>query len=69
MKLTKRLLVGLLLVFAISLTACGANSSGEEIAVGSPAPHFSLTDSEGDTVSLAEFKGQPVLLFFHMAGG
>ena len=69
MKLSKLVLVSLLLVLAIFLTACGGNSSNDEIAVGNPAPDFSLTDSNGNTVTLAEYRGQPVLLFFHMAGG
>ena len=69
MKQTKLLLVSLLLVFAIFLSACGGSSSSEAIAVGNPAPDFSLTDSDGNTVSLAAYQGQPVLLFFHMAGG
>jgi peroxiredoxin len=32
------------------------------VAVGGPAPDFSLTDSEGKTRSLAEFRGQTVIL-------
>lgn len=61
--------IGLLLVFVGLLTACGGNSTQNEIAVGSQAPDFVLTDSGGTQVSLSEYKGQPVLLFFHMAGG
>ena len=61
------LLVSLLLLFTFLLAACGGNSN--EIAVGNPAPDFSLTDSDGNTVTLTEHKGQSVLLFFHMAGG
>lgn len=64
----KLLLVSILLVFALLLAACGS-SSADEIAVGNLAPAFELTDSDGKTVTLAEYKGQPVLLFFHMAGG
>ena len=65
----KLLWVSLLLVFAIFLAACGGSTNADEIAVGNPAPDFTLTDSDGNTVTLAEYKGQPVLLFFHMAGG
>ena len=69
MSRNKFLLLGFLLVLAISLAACGGSSNANEIAVGNPAPDFSLTDSDGNTVSLADYKGQSVLLFFHMAGG
>ena len=65
----KFLLLGFLFVMAISLAACGRSSNDDEIAVGNPAPDFSLTNSDGNTVTLAEYQGQPVLLFFHMAGG
>jgi len=69
MKKRSLLWVSLLLILAISLSACGGNSSDDEIAVGDPAPNFTLTDSDGNLVSLADYEGQPVLLFFHMAGG
>jgi peroxiredoxin len=35
------------------------------IAVGEPAPDFSLADQDGETVSLADFKGRKVLLVFY----
>jgi cytochrome oxidase Cu insertion factor (SCO1/SenC/PrrC family) len=69
MKPSRLLWVSFLLLFALFLSACGGSSSTDEIAVGNPAPDFSLTDSEGHTVTLAAYSGQPVLLFFHMAGG
>ena len=65
----KPLLVSIFLVFIVLLAACGGETSSDEIAVGNPAPDFALTDSDGNTVTLAEYRGQPVLLFFHMAGG
>jgi len=33
--------------------------------VGSKAPEFSLLDQEGNSVSLADFKGQRVVLYFY----
>ena len=39
------------------------------VAVGQPAPDFTLAASDGSRVSLAGYQGQPVLLFFHMAAG
>jgi peroxiredoxin Q/BCP len=32
---------------------------------GAKAPAFSLTDQDGKTVKLADFKGKPVVLFFY----
>ncbi|MBN2304195.1 MAG: redoxin domain-containing protein [Anaerolineae bacterium] len=37
--------------------------------LGDPAPAFALPTSDGQTVALADYAGQPVLLFFHMAAG
>jgi len=61
--------VVLVLIIATLLAACGSNSDTDGIAVGNSAPDFSLTNSEGNIVSLSDYQGQPVLLFFHMAGG
>ena len=36
-----------------------------ELKVGDRAPAFSLDDQEGKTVSLADFKGRKLLLFFY----
>ncbi len=33
-------------------------------AVGWPAPDFTLPSAAGDAVSLADFRGRPVLLVF-----
>ena len=33
--------------------------------VGDPAPPFTLSDQDGDPVSLDDFAGQPVLLYFY----
>jgi thioredoxin-dependent peroxiredoxin len=35
------------------------------LAVGQPAPDFSLPDQTGKTVSLADLKGKPVVLYFY----
>lgn len=51
-----RMLTGLIAGLALSLAAI----AGPE--VGQPAPAFSVLDASGKTVSLADFKGQPVVL-------
>ena len=69
-------------LLGLILAACGGGeplpatptSQAEEnaasgVAVGQPAPDFTLGASDGSRVSLAGYQGQPVLLFFHMAAG
>ncbi len=47
------------------LSACGSG----ELAVGNTAPAFTLPNAAGGDVSLSDYQGQPMLLYFHMAGG
>ena len=35
------------------------------IEAGTPAPDFALPDQEGDEVSLSDFRGSPVVLYFY----
>lgn len=35
------------------------------IQAGTPAPHFTLDDQDGNPVSLSDFKGQKVLVYFY----
>ena len=37
------------------------------LAVGDPAPQFSLPDSDGNTVDLASYRGRKVILYFYPA--
>lgn len=64
---------------ALSLTAllaaCNRPDSnqpvaiGEELRVGQPAPEFTLPSAAGGSVSLSDFTGRPVLLYFSMGPG
>lgn len=59
---------GLALLLALAgtlIVACGGGGLG----VGSDAPAFTLPAADGGTVSLADYAGRPVLLYFHMAMG
>lgn len=56
----------LLMGLAGLLAACGGSG---ELSTGDEAPSFSLPDVTGQEVALADFAGQPVLLYFHMAVG
>ena len=58
--------VGLVLSAALVLAApAAAQDEAEGLAVGDTAPDFSLKGSDGETYSLAQFKGEkPVILAF-----
>lgn len=59
--------LGFVLLLLPLLAACGQSSDNP--LVGESAPDFTLPDASGDTVALADYSGQPVLLYFHMAVG
>jgi peroxiredoxin Q/BCP len=56
-----------LLVFAVvAVLGCNRVSAVNEMpAVGTAAPAFSLTSNEGKAVSLADYKGKWVVLYFY----
>jgi peroxiredoxin Q/BCP len=57
------------LVCALGLTAVhiahAASPAADLAAVGSPAPNFSLPSQEDKTVSLSDYKGKWVVLYFY----
>lgn len=63
-----RLLIWAALAAAgLLLAACGGAAG--ELGAGDAAPAFELPAAQGGAVSLADFAGEPVLLYFHMAEG
>jgi cytochrome oxidase Cu insertion factor (SCO1/SenC/PrrC family) len=60
-------LIPFLLFSTLILVAYG--SSEGTLAVGDTAPDFSLTTAENRVVSLNDYSGKPVLMYFHMALG
>jgi peroxiredoxin len=58
----------LLLIPGLLISGCSSGSpgsSGSSIAtIGNPAPEFTLKDLDGETVSLSDFKGNPVMVNF-----
>jgi len=63
----KRLLlpIGLLAAF---LAGCGG-ANAEALSEGDRAPSFRLPAASGDFVSLSDYAGKDVLLYFNMAYG
>ena len=68
MRTARSLLIAVIgvMLLGLGLAACGDDDGATE---GSSAPGFSLPDSTGGTVSLADYGDEPVLLYFHMADG
>lgn len=69
-----RTLIGAAIAFTILAAACTQQTTvpdtqGGPIAVGDRAPAFTLTSSSGKPVSLSDFAGKPVLLYFSMGPG
>ncbi|MBT3391752.1 MAG: redoxin domain-containing protein [Chloroflexi bacterium] len=56
-----------ILLAAFLLQACSSTPVG--VQVGTDAPSFSLPSTDSRLISLADYAGQPVLLYFHMAVG
>ena len=59
---------------AVVTTSCTRSSSSSvadqsAVVVGEKAPAFSLPSANGGTVSLSDYAGKPVLLYFSMGPG
>ena len=62
--------LGLWSLIGLLLAACtGQPAAPTGIAIGADAPAFTLPNAAGGQVSLADYAGRPVLLYFHMAVG
>ena len=66
MKIKLLLALGLI---SILLAACGGSASEPVSEKSYPAPEFTLPNALGGEISLSDYAGQPVFLFFHMAVG
>lgn len=69
-----RMLFAAGIALAMFAAACSqqntpASSGQGPIAVGQPAPTFSLKSASGGAVSLSDYAGKPVLLYFSMGPG
>lgn len=54
----------LLMILASGMLITGCSTSVEVPEIGKAAPSFQLTDIDGQSVSLSDFQGEPVLLNF-----
>lgn len=61
-------LAGVLMVVT-SACAQQQQDASEGVRVGEPAPPFELPSASGGRVSLSDFKGQDVLLYYSMGPG
>lgn len=55
---------GKIFIFALALFMLGACSQGSAIEIGQEAPDFSLSDINGNAVSLSDFNGKVVIIDF-----
>ena len=76
LRLNRVALIAVLL--GLVLAACGGDDDSPKVvnhddqsrfSLGDEAPAFTLPTANGGTVSLADYEGEQVLLFFHMAVG
>ncbi|WP_024802810.1 thioredoxin-dependent thiol peroxidase [Nocardia sp. BMG51109] len=47
--------------------AAGGSATAERLRPGDTAPEFSLPDADGKTVSLADYRGRKVIVYFYPA--
>jgi thioredoxin-dependent peroxiredoxin len=64
MKITL-IVVGALLLIGMGLGIRGLHADSKAPAIGSPAPDFTLNSQEAKPVSLHDFKGKWVVLYFY----
>ena len=66
MKIIKSLfLISSVAIIAVAMLTIFAHASSDQPAVGALAPDFSLTTNEGKQVSLKDFRGKWVVLYFY----
>lgn len=60
-----KLLAAVAIIFAFSQLQSAEESGQTQPQVGQPAPEFSLTTGDGSAVSLKDYKGKWVVLYFY----
>lgn len=68
MKKYNLLVIALFIISFMVVQSCGGNA--ENLNVGSPAPDFTLQDSDGNNYSLSSYKEKnPVIIYFYPKAG
>ncbi len=61
----KKILSAIIAIVAVASTTIAATDSQKQPATGKPAPDFSLTTGDGSQVSLKDYRGKWVVLYFY----
>jgi peroxiredoxin Q/BCP len=61
----KKILTAIIAIGAVAFTTMAANEPQTQPATGKPAPDFSLTTGDGSQVSLKDYRGKWVVLYFY----
>ena len=61
----KNILTAIIAIGAVTFTTMAANETQTQPAPGKPAPDFSLTTGDGSQVSLKDYRGKWVVLYFY----
>ena len=61
----KKIFTAIIAIGAVAFTTMAANETQTQPAAGKPAPDFSLTTGDGSQVSLKDFRGKWVVLYFY----
>ena len=61
----KKIVSAIIAIGAVAFAAVAANETQTQPATGKPAPDFSLTTGDGSQVSLKDYRGKWVVLYFY----
>jgi hypothetical protein len=64
-----RKIINFLLIVVIAILVMACETSPDVLTIGDKAPEFTLTAADNRIISLSDYYGSPVLLYFHMAVG